>query len=339
MLNHATNHTQHVATHLKIRTLRKIYLLTLLSIILFNCQNKTELRADLEPFYSDYTNTLQEKNLHGKVKKIEYFKKTFQKTENEDKAILNKIEEYADFGELKKVEYFDNSGELAQTNVIDYNDNQKLIKSVSINKSNESNIIQTSEYDTIKNTSDLTVFVNDTIDHKTTFYYGKNDYQIKRISVKGNDTTEINSEQTFNDNNKLILAKQKEKGNDKSTIIIRNKYDNNNNLIESSHKTEWVEMLSETEWKDGRISKQSSYTISADLKKHLTNVTEFDILYNTINSKEFEDSKLSRELKFKYEFDQNGNWIKKNVSMKEHSSNSTEFIPIYIDTRKISYWK
>lgn len=257
----------HVATHLKIRTLRKIYLLTLMSIILFNCQKKTELRTDLQPTYSDSKNALQGNNLYGKVKKIEYYKTTFQNTEKEDKPILNKIEQYTDFGELKKVEYFDNYGELLQTNVIDYNKNQKFIKSVSINKVNKSKIIQTSEYDSIKNTSELTVFVNDSIDHKTTFYYGKNDYQIKRISVKGNDTTETNSEQTFNDNNKLILATQKEKGNDKSTIIIRNKYDKNNNLIESSHKTEWIEMLSETEWKDGRIFKQTSYTISADLKK------------------------------------------------------------------------
>ena len=324
---------------MKTRTLRKIYILTLLSIILFNCQNKTELRTDLQPIYSDSKNALQGNNLYGKVEKIEYYKTTFQNTENEDKPVLNKIEEYTDFGELKKVEYFDNYGELTQNNVIDYNNNQEFIKSVSNNKSNESNIIQTSEYDTIKNTSELSVFVNDTIDHKTTFYYGKNDYQIKRISIKGNDTTEVNLEYAFDDNDKIKSSTQKEKGNDKSMITNLFKYDNNNNLIESSYKTEWMEMISETEWKDGRIFKQTSYTKSADLKKHLDNITEFDILYNPINSKEYENSKLNRELKFEYEFDENGNWIKKNVSMKEHFANSKEFVPIYVDTRKISYRK
>ncbi|MCX7549183.1 hypothetical protein OS188_14595 [Xanthomarina sp. F1114] len=297
------------------------------------------MRTDLQPIYSDSKNALQGNNLYGKVKKIEYYKTTFQNTENEDKPVLNKIEEYTDFGELKKVEYFDNYGELTQTNDIDYNKNQEFIKSVSINKSDKSNIIQISEYDTIKNTSELSVFVNDTIDHKTTFYYGKNDYQIKRISIKGNDTTEVNLEYAFDDNDKIISSTQKEKGNDKSMTTNLFKYDNNNNLIESSYKTEWMEMISETEWKDGRIFKQSSYTISADLKKHTNNITEFDILFNPINSKEFEDSKLNRELKFDYEFDENGNWIKKNVSMKEHFNNSKEFVPIYVDTRKISYWK
>ncbi|WP_417196565.1 hypothetical protein [Bizionia sp.] len=297
------------------------------------------MRTDLQPIYSDFKNVLQGNNLYGKVKKIEYYKTTFQNTENEDKPVLNKIEEFTDFGELKKVEYFDNYGELLQTNVIDYNKNQKFIKSVSINKANKSKIIQTSEYDSINNTSELTVFVNDTIDHKTTFYYGKNDYQIKRISVKGNDTTEVNSEYTFDDNEKIISSTQKEKENDKSMTTNLFRYDKNNNLIESSYKTEWMEIISETEWKDGRIFKQTSYTISADLKKYTDNITEFDILYNPINSKEFEGSKLNRELKFDYEFDENGNWIMKNTSMKEHFNNAKEFVPIYVDTRKISYWK
>lgn len=319
--------------------MRKIYLLTLLSIILFNCQSKTELRTDLQPFYSDYTNSLQEKNLYGNIKKIEYYKTTFQNAEKEDKTILQKIEEYTDFGELKKVEYFDNYGKLLQTNNIDYNKNKKFIKSVSISKKNNSKIIQTAEYDSIKNTSELNVFVNDTIDHRMTSYFGRNDYPIKRVSIKGNDTTEVNYKYDFDDNDKIKLATQKEKGNDKSMTTNLYKYDNNNNLIESSYKTEWVEMISETEWKDGRISKQTSYTISADLKKHINNVTGFDKLYNTINSKEFEDSKLNRELNFDYEFDENGNWVKKKVSMKEHFTNSNEFIPIYVDTRKISYWK
>ncbi|SDF55720.1 hypothetical protein SAMN04487992_1273 [Cellulophaga baltica] len=323
---------------MKLRTLRKIHLLTLLSIILFNCQNKTELRSDLQPIYSDSKNALQGNNLYGKVKKIEYYKTTFQNTENEDKPVLNKIEEYTDFGELKKVEYFDNYGKILQTNEIDYNKNQEFIKSVSISKSNNSKIIQIAEYDSIKNTSEITVFVNDTIDHKMTSYFDRNDYPIKRVSIKGNDTTEVHYEYDFDDNDKIKLATQKEKGNVKSMTTNLYKYDNNN-LIESSYKTEWMEMISETEWKEGRISKQTSYTISADLKKHTDNITEFDILYNPINSKEFEDSKLNRELKFDYEFDENGNWIKKNVSMKEHFNNAKEFVPIYVDTRKISYWK
>lgn len=172
-----------------------------------------------------------------------------------------------------------------------------------------------------------------------TSYFDKKDYPIKRISIKDNDTTEVNYIYSFDNNEKIKFAEQKEKGNDKSTTTNLYEYDNNYNLIESSFKTEWMEIISETEWQNGRIYKQTSYTISADFKKHLNNVTEFDILYNTINTKKFEDSKLSCELKFEYEFDQNGNWIKKNVSMKEHFIDSNEFIPIYVDIRKISYWK
>ncbi|MCI2230494.1 hypothetical protein MC378_15065 [Polaribacter sp. MSW13] len=273
------------------------------------------------------------------MKKIEYFKTTFQKNEKEDKLILKKIEEYTDFGELKKAEYFDNYGKVVQTNFIDYNKNQKFIKSVSISKSDNSKIIQTAEYDSIKKTSEITAFVNDSVNYKMITYFEDNDYPIKQISIKKRkDTTEINYEYDFDHNGKIKLAVQKEKGNEKPMTTNLYKYENNN-LIETSLKTEWVEMISETEWKEKRISKRTSYTILEDLKKKINNITEFDKLYNTINSKEFEDSKLNRELNFEYEFDGNGNWIKKKVSMKEHFINSNEFIPIYVETRKISYWK
>ncbi len=306
---------------------------------MLSCQEKTELRTDLKPIYSDYKNTLQRNNLYGKVKKIEYFKTTFQNTDKEDKSVLNKIEEYTDFGELKKAEYFDNHGELLQTNVIDYNENKKFIKSISFSKSNNTNILQTVEYDSIKNTSELNVFLNDTIDHKMISYFGRNDYPIKQVTIKGNDTTEVNFEYDFDNNNKIKSATQKEKGNKKSMTSNLYKYDNNNNLVESSYKTEWLEMISETEWKDGRILKQTSYTIAADLKKYTDNITEFDILYNPINEKIYENSELNRELEYDYEFDQFGNWIKRTVSMKEYFAKSNKFIPIYIETRKIKYWK
>jgi len=308
-------------------------------LVLLSCIEKTELRVDLKPIYSDYKNALQVNNLYGKVKKIEYFKTTFQNTDKEDKSALNKIEEYTDFGELKKAEYFDNHGELLQTNVIDYNENKKFIKSISIGKSNNSNILQTVEYDSIKNMSELNVFVNDTIDHKMISYFGRNDYPIKRVTIKGNDTIEVNFEYDFDNNDKIKSATQKEKGNNKSMTSNLYKYDNNNNLVESSYKTEWLEMINEIEWKDRRILKQTSYTIAADLKKYTDNITEFDILYNPINEKIYENSELNRELEYDYEFDQFGNWIKRIVSMKEYFAKPDKFIPIYIETRKIEYWK
>jgi hypothetical protein len=308
------------------------------SIIGLNCENKSDLRSDLQPVYSDFKNALQEKNIYGKVKIIKYFKTTFQNAESDDEAILNKIEEYTNFGEPKKVEYFNINGERRLANIIDYNKNKKYVKTVTISESNNSKIIQTVQYDSLKNTSELNIFVNDTIDQKLTSFFDKNDYIIKRVSVKENDTTEIINEYKFDDSNNILFSRQQEKGNDQSITTSLNKYDSDDNLIETIYKTEWVEMISEWEWKNGRISKQTSYTIAADLTKYTDNIAEFDILYNIINSKEFKDSKLDRELKFDYEFDQNGNWIKKKVSMKEHFINSKEFIPIYVDTREISYW-
>lgn len=294
---------------------------------------------DLEPVYSDFKNTLQEKKLYGKVKKIEYHKTTFQNNGLEDKSVLNKIEEYTDFGKLEKAEYYDNFGNLLQVNVVEYNENKDYIKSTARNESNKSNILQTVQYDSIKNTSLLSVYVNDTLYHKTISFFSQKGFPIKTVSIKENDTTELNYEYEFNENNKLLFAKQTEKNNIKPITSNLNEYDQIDNLIKSTYKTEWVEMISEMKWKNGRLLKQTNYTISADSIKRITNITEFDILYNTSNSKEFENSKLNRELRFEYEFDEKGNWINKKVSMKEDFNNSTEFIPVYVNMRKINYWK
>jgi len=318
--------------------LRHIYPIALLLIILFNCDNKSVLRTDLQPVYSDFKNALQEKNLYGKVKKIEYNKTTFQNAEIPDKAVLNKIEEYTDFGELEKVQYFDDFGELLQTNIIEYNKDKKFVKSLSISESNNLKILQTVSYDSIQNTRETTIFINDSINTKTTSFFGEDDYPKREIIIEKNDTLEVNYRFILEESGKIKSVYKIEKGNKNSELLYSYEYENNC-LVKSTHKNKWTESISEIEWKNGRILKQTNYTISADSVKHINNIMEFDILYNSIGSKDFEDSKLSRELKFEYEFDKHGNWISKNASVKEYSTNSNEFVPVYVDTRKISYWE
>jgi len=301
--------------------------------------DKSKIRTDLKPVYSDYENALQERNLYGQVKKVEYYKETFQYSGQKDKPILEKVEFFGMHGELTKAVHYDNFGKLLQTNTILYNENYEFIESTTVNESNHSKIHQTVEYDTILKTSLYSIYLNDSLDHKTTAFFGdKKNYPIRRISVKGSDTTEIVYEYEFNHNNKLTLGAEEEIGRPKSRRINHFQYDSIGNLIKSTLHTDWVKMTNETEWKTDRIFRQTSYTTAADSISHKDNITEFDILYNPINSKEFENSELERELKFKYEFDKNGNWIKKNVWMKEHFNNSKDFSPIYVSTRKITYW-
>lgn len=70
---------------------------------------------------------------------------------------------------------------------------------------------------------------------------------------------------------------------------------------------------------------------------HLDEETEYDSLYNPIDLKIYHDSKLNRELKYSYEYDKSGNWIKRNISLKEYFADSKKFTPVYNEIRKIKY--
>ena len=109
------NHTAHsatVATHLKNQTLRKIYLLILLSIFLQNCKETTELNIDLKPTYSDYENDREQRNLYGKVKELEQYKAIFQDGKDKRESLPTLKENFTEFGSLQTAEYFDNYGQI-----------------------------------------------------------------------------------------------------------------------------------------------------------------------------------------------------------------------------------
>ena len=191
--------------------------------------------------------------------------------------------------------------------------------------------------DTVNKNNVRTLIINDSLKQQITLFYDKKDFVTKQVAIKKGDTTTINHKYQF-ENDKLTSEIQFERDEQNPKQEFHYKYDNNGNLLESSTKTEWIEYLTETEWKDNRIFKQTEYTISADLKKHLDRITEYDRLFNPVNVKIYENSELNRELKYDYEFDQLGNWIKRTVLMKEHFANSDKFIPIYVERREIKYW-
>ncbi len=332
--NYYTNMVSHVLNN---NILRNIYIIFSLTIIGFSCKNESELKTDLKPTYSDFENDRQQRNLYGKVKELEQFKATFQdgKTTNKPLPVLK--EEFSEFGSLTKAEYFDNYGKTTQVDQFYYNENDYLMKSISNNQLANQKTVQLVSYDTINKTTTRTVKINDSLNYKFISTYNNREIITKQVKIQNKDTIVRTYEYIYNDDNKIVLEKEFEEG--KELSIGTYEYDNENNLIEYFNKYEWMELLKVNEWKNNRISRQTEYTISADLKKHLDELTEYDKLFNPVNSKIYENSELNRELKYDYEFDNFGNWIKRIVAMKEHFANSDKFIPIYIESRKIKYWK
>jgi hypothetical protein len=307
--------------------------------LILGCEKNRNYRADLKPKYSEFENDREQRNLFGKVKKIEWYKTTYQSDKKDGKRILNLKEKFTEFGNLKEKSNYDNSGDLVQNDVYEYDENDFLQKMISTNKRTQNNYIMTAHHDTINKISKRKVVVNDSVNHEIIVYYNKKDFVIKQIAIKQIDSTIVEFKYEFNDADKLVLERQIDIENNKPIVSYEYLYNKKGDLIKSSYKTEWIESITENEWVNQRISKQTEYTVTTDLKKHLEQVTEFDRLYNQTNTKIYENSELNRELKYEYEFDEKGNWIKREVSMKEHFANSKEFTPIYSETREIKYWE
>ncbi len=319
--------------------------LTLFSIIIslmfFNCTTAPKDQKDLTPVYFDFENALQEKNLYGNVKRIEYYKTESLITQKTKEPILNKIEEYTNFGEIEKVERYNQRGNLIQIDHLEYNDKNDWIKTISIDKtSNSITSTRVVKYDSTHNIHKRLVYKNDTLNYQSVTYSNNNNDPLKNIVIKKNDTVAIvDFEHRYNSKNQIIFTKRNViDDNYKYSNSEKNIYDDNNRLIKCIYLNEVVKSEGIYDWKQGRIIQITSYLTSSDSIRNISNITKFDSLNNTTYSKEFEDSDLKNEIKIDYEFDENGNWINKTVYRKKHKPELTDFEVINVYRRKIGYW-
>ncbi|WP_299112854.1 hypothetical protein [uncultured Winogradskyella sp.] len=197
-------------------------------------------------------------------------------------------------------------------------------------------MVELIKLDTIKKTEFRNITINDTLNIEFHSTFAKLDRIEERMKIENGDTTLIKYNYKFDSNENIILLEEIENG---TKTVTENKYDQNGNIVESINGLNNFKMKTVTIYKAGQISKIEYYSIFDDSEQLLESVTEFDKYYNPINEKTYQENKLNRETKNEYEFDDNGNWIKKTVSLKEHFYNSKKFVPIYIESRKIEYWE
>ncbi len=314
------------------------FTILILFIFITSCGGNENDFSDLKPTYSDFENVWEERNLFGKVKEIEFAKTVYQYQNKDGKS--NKIyqEKFTEFGALSEKSNFNENDELFQKDIYEF-DGKNLIRNISTNKKGKTNYVLNIKTDTINNTTTNEWFVNDTLNSRMNLFYDKEDLLTKKVVVEQNDTTVTIYEYIFDKSNRIIEEKQIQEDNDEPIYHNLFTYDNSGNLTKSITKTIWTTFKTETEWNDKRIYKETEYTISADEKQHLDQVTEFDKLYNPRNIRIYENSELNREIKYNYRFDKKGNWIEREVFIKEHFAKSNVFIPIYQETRRIKYWE
>ena len=311
----------------------KTITILIFGVILFtSCSDN----IDREPRLKDIQNDWDRDNLFGHVKTLSQFKANVTDFENilTEKPILEFKKEYSDFGKIVYQEYFDNFGKLEQFTKNSYNDKTQRIKSINENLLMQSKSTDISKYDSTGRLILAKAIFNDTLHFSASFEYDSIGNIIKSTSIQNNDTSYGINKYTYNEKGK-VLSKI-EFDTDGNKYSSNYKYNENNEIIESVDKSELFGEMKMTYHYDeqNRIK-----TITHFKNKKIEEERNFDKHLNPVSIKYYENSKLYRELKNEYSFDNYGNWIEKKVFMKQHFAKQKKFMPIYFVTRKIEYYE
>ena len=294
--------------------------------------------VDYKPKYKDFENAWERENLIGKVKSLKQYKAnvTDIETGETESPVIEFKKEFTESGYIFHEEHFDNFGNLQQYTKNIYDKNGFRIESITENflmpmKSSEKAIFDT----IIKKQISAHAIFNDSIKFDAFFKYDENGNLIESMSIENADTTIDRFEYEYDNNKNIILKKQIQKVDSGFYEYIHEyKYNQEGNFVELSFKSDYAETKSTYEYDmNNRLQKISEYQ-SNEIQKE----TIFDKSYNKIRVRFFENGNPIREMKFKYKYDNKGNWIKNEVFVKENLETS-KLIPIYTEIREIEYYE
>ncbi len=335
----------------------KIRTLLLLGLILLTSCNSTGHK----PIYNNFKNDLDRENLAGKVRIIEEYKTI----ELDSKAEPTKefVKEYTKTGNLASMKKYDVFGKQIYSTQNIYNKKRLKIKAFTEDINMATKSVEEYKYKN-DNLSYARVFVNDTLKYESYLEYDKNGHltrqieiQIKETPSKMNDTTLNTLTYTFDKSGNVISKKNVQTTKNDSYNYSNNyKYDKKNNIIETDSHFDIFGSLKVVNVYDSkdRIEKSIEYgekqtqkKISKDRNKKSNDFEDkqiqkeifYDKSYDETLIRFYRDGALEREMKYEYEFDTKGNWIKRKAYIKNSSAHSDEFKFIYLETRKILYYE
>ncbi len=298
---------------------------------LVGCKN-----IDYRPKYSDFNNDWESDNLIGKVKSLYLYKANVIDFETEavEYPIINLKKDYTYFGKISYQENYDIYGKY-----------ESYVKRIYDEKGNNINLTY-ENFSSLFKTGTTTIFddegksessiitFDDTAKIMTFHKYDSLGNLISVLSIENGDTTYGNFEYKYNDSGQILLKKQFDSNG--NTFINWFKYDQKDNLLEEVIKSEFIGKLKTTYEYDhlNRIKKITQYN-SGQIEKE----TFFDKFYNQISTKIYVDEFVKREMKYEYDFDDKGNWIKRKVFLKEYFRDDKSFKQIYQETRTLEYYE
>lgn len=311
----------------------KQYLFIISILLLFtSCQKE----FDVIPKYSNFKTDLEAKNIFSNVKKLQQFRANIDtlNTKKTDKPVPVFTETYTINGNVENTEYFDFFGKTQQTVNAVYDSKNNLIKSITKSSVFPEHMVKSIIRDSITKKEIQTIIINDSIYSKIVSTYNAKNKIIEKLKINKRDS--IKTTYSYNTKNQIIKEAILEK---KATITNTYSYNNNGNIIESINGSNYFRVKTTYTYNNDRVFKITEHNIAKDDKAYLMREVIYDRYYNPIKEKHYENNILKEELKITYNFDTIGNWIKKTVALKSHTSNSKKFIPIYVETRTLTYWE
>jgi len=303
-------------------------------LLLIGCND-----IDYKPKYKDFDNDWERENLLGKVKKLEQYKANVAdfETGNTDKPFIVFRKEFIENGNISYQENFDIFGEIEQFIKNIYDKNGFRIESISENFILSMKSIEKAGFDTATGKKiSAHVIYNDTLKVDAILNYDSRGNLIQQTNIQNGDTMSGRIEYQYDGKGRILIKRQIDKGEyGKNETTNEFKYNSQGDLIELISKSDFSgEMKSIYEY-DGknRIQKISEYESEKIEKESL-----FDKFYNKTLVRFYVNNALQKEMKYKYRFDKKGNWIQKDVFMKENPGDK-KIVPIYTETRTIEYFK
>jgi hypothetical protein len=303
------------------------------SLLILSCSN-----TEYSPKYSDFDNDWERENLIGKVKTIEQYKAnvTDSRIKDDEIPIIQIKKEFTETGKISYEEYFDSFGRLEYYNRNEFDSKDYKVNSTSENFVTSSKSVQTNTFDTLINKIiSVNINFNDSSYLSGFFKYDKKDNLIAQLSIENGDTTSNIFEYNYAVNGKILSKKQIQRTeNGIYEYLNEFKYNLDSNLIELKNISEFSETSITYEYDNKSRIKKIAESNYGKIEKE----TFFDKFYNQTLVKFYNNGSIIKEMQFDYELDKTGNWIKRKVFVKEHTSQEIKWIPIYSEIRKIEYY-
>lgn len=273
-------------------------------------------------------------NLKSEVKQILQYKSDIIdiKSGAVSSPKISQKKDYSSFGEILKEEYFDAYGKLSEYTKNEYDNKNRLKKSIS--NYSEIEILKYDEND--NPTSTIWNFKN--IGKSSSLLnYDSSGNLLSQIDVSDlGDTIRTSYETRLGDSDQIEWQKEIREENGE-VIVFEREYDYNENEKIKEYNDISIQ---------GSIRSVYEYRTSGELSKSIgyfsgkkSSEVEYDKLENPILEKIYREDVLDREVKYEYTYDERNNWIERKVFGNKFIEKPGEFILMFIETRKISYFK